>query len=69
LCSDVICMLLSDDALFQQLNPGLYAVCIVSNQQVSGQLIFTPTEVTVAMTSVPGILVFQKISLKYFNHI
>ena len=46
LCHDAIGLLLPEDALFQQLNPGLYTVCIVSNQNVSGQLIFTPTEVS-----------------------
>jgi len=52
LSSDVIDVL-SDDALFQQLNPGLYAVCIVSNQHVNGQLIFTPSEVIVAVAVTP----------------
>jgi len=38
-------LLLSDDDMFQQLNPGLFTVSISAASQVPGQLIFSPTEV------------------------
>ena len=68
LSSGVVDVLLLEDALFQQVNPGLYTVCIVSNQSVSGQLIFTPTEVTVAVLFLSSVFwLFTKIAVFLFS--